>query len=85
MKAGVFGAFLLVLASGAQAETWAADPDHTEVRVYWDHAGFSEQSLEFTKVDGSLTFSLNSVPESCQQSCHRGRTVQSGFVGGHVL
>ncbi|WP_424984344.1 YceI family protein [Microbulbifer sp. S227A] len=48
----------------ALAETWIVDPEHTEVRVYWDHSGFSEQSLEFTKVDGSLNFSLNSVPES---------------------
>lgn len=50
--------------SGAQAEVWTVDPEHTEVRVYWDHSGFSEQSLEFTEVDGSLTFSLNSVPDS---------------------
>lgn len=64
MKAGVLGVFLLSCTPAVQAETWAADPDHTEVRVYWDHAGFSEQSLEFTKVDGSLTFSLNSVPDS---------------------
>ncbi len=58
----------VVAASGwamtAQAETWTVDPQHTEVRVYWDHSGFSEQSLEFTEVDGSLTFSLNSVPDS---------------------
>jgi polyisoprenoid-binding protein YceI len=54
----------LFLASGAGAETWRVDPEHTEVRVYWDHAGFSEQSLEFTRVDGSLNFSMNAVPDS---------------------
>ncbi|MDU9003910.1 YceI family protein [Sedimentitalea todarodis] len=62
IAAGLLAAF--ALASAAQAETWMVDPEHTEVRVYWDHAGFSEQSLEFTEVDGSLNFSLDSVPSS---------------------
>lgn len=62
IAAGLFAALTLVPA--AQAETWMVDPQHTEVRVYWDHAGFSEQSLEFTEVDGSLNFSLDSVPSS---------------------
>lgn len=64
MKDKIIGGFLAVFAATASAETWMADPEHTEVRAYWDHAGFSEQSLEFTKVDGSLTFSLDSVPDS---------------------
>lgn len=55
---------MVTTVSGATAETWRVDPEHTEVRVYWDHSGFSEQSLEFTEVDGSLTFSLDSVPDS---------------------
>ncbi len=54
----------LLFALPAQAETWLANPDHTEVRAYWDHAGFSEQSLEFTRFDGSLQFSLDDVPQS---------------------
>lgn len=62
IAAGVVAAFTLV--SAVHAETWMVDPEHTEVRVYWDHAGFSEQSLEFTEVDGSLNFSLDSVPSS---------------------
>lgn len=62
ITAGIFAVSTMV--SGAQAESWKVDPEHTEVRVYWDHAGFSEQSLEFTEVDGSLTFSLDSVPAS---------------------
>jgi polyisoprenoid-binding protein YceI len=53
-----------VFAACAEADTWRADPDHTEVRAYWDHSGFSEQSLEFTKFDGSLQFSLDAVPQS---------------------
>ncbi|MFD3191037.1 YceI family protein [Sedimentitalea sp. HM32M-2] len=57
-------AALAVFTTTGSAETWLIDPEHTEVRAYWDHAGFSEQSLEFTQVDGSLTFSLNAVPES---------------------
>ncbi len=64
MKSILATAFLSVWASMACAEVWVIDPQHTEVRAYWDHAGFSEQSLEFTKVDGSLTFSLDSVPQS---------------------
>ncbi len=64
MKSSLLAAIFAVTASTGFAETWLADPGHTEVRVYWDHAGFSEQSLEFTEVDGSLEFSLDSVPES---------------------
>lgn len=58
------GLFFMVGALSAAADTWVADPGHTEVRAYWDHSGFSQQSLEFTRFDGSLQFSLDSVPQS---------------------
>lgn len=64
MKALCIAVLFLAGAMGASAETWIADPDHTEVRAYWDHSGFSEQSLEFTSFDGSLQFSLEAVPQS---------------------
>ncbi|SFT44420.1 YceI family protein [Sedimentitalea nanhaiensis] len=64
MKTAAFAAVIAVFCTTVTAETWKIDPDHTEVRAYWDHAGFSEQSLEFTEVDGSLQFSLDSVSES---------------------
>lgn len=64
MKAVFMAGILAVSASLVQAEIWVPDPDHTEVRVYWDHSGFSEQSLEFTKVDGTLDFSVEAIPEA---------------------
>ncbi|MBK0327013.1 YceI family protein [Rhodobacteraceae bacterium F11138] len=63
-KPAALATFLFALGTVASGEIWKIDPDHTEVRAYWDHAGFSEQSLEFTEVDGSLEFSLDSVPDS---------------------
>ena len=40
----------------AEPATYAFNAGHTEVRFYWDHAGVSEQSGEWGKVSGSVTF-----------------------------
>ncbi len=76
IAAGAIAAFALV--SAGQADTWLVDPEHTEVRVYWDHAGFSEQSLEFTEVEGSLSFSLDSVSNSAAFFTIPVRSMQTG-------
>ncbi len=38
------------------AATYGLDAGHTEVRFYWDHAGVSEQSGEWGKVEGTVEF-----------------------------
>lgn len=40
----------------ARADTYALDPDHTEVRFTWDHLGLSRQGGRFTTAAGTLTF-----------------------------
>lgn len=55
---------LVCSASLTGAEIWLPEAEHTEVLVYWDHAGFSEQSLEFTRVEGSLDLSVTAIPEA---------------------
>lgn len=40
----------------ANALTYRFDPDQTEVRFYWDHAGVSEQSGEWRKIRGQVEF-----------------------------
>ncbi len=64
MKIAAWAMIIAILGGAATGETWRADTDHTEVRAYWDHGGFSEQSLEFTEVVGELQFSLESVADS---------------------
>ena len=44
------------LASPALAETYHLDPTHTEVRFLYSHADVSEQSGEWTRVDGTVDF-----------------------------
>ena len=48
-------------AAVAEPVTYRLDPAHTEVRFYWDHAGVSEQSAEWGRVDGTVTFDAEQV------------------------
>ena len=57
-------AFAVALAAAPAAgfaDAFAFDPGHTEVRIYWNHAGFSEQSAEFHVLDGGVTFSPDAL------------------------
>lgn len=49
-------AMLVGLAIPANAETFVVDPEHTEVRVIWDHLGLSRQSGRFMDVRGTVEF-----------------------------
>lgn len=49
------------LAAPAVAETYHLDPGHTEVRFYYSHAGLSEQSGEWTVIDGTVEFDPENV------------------------
>ncbi len=51
----------LLLPASADAAAWKFDQGHTEVRVYWDHAGFSEQAAEWTRVDGTVELDPENV------------------------
>jgi len=47
---------MITLASAGMAETYVLDPGHTEVRFYWNHAGLTKQSGEWTNVSGTIEF-----------------------------
>ena len=50
-------AILTATSSGpASADTYALDPQHTEVRFTWDHLGLSRQGGRFTAAEGTLMF-----------------------------
>ena len=44
------------LGDPARADTYALDPQHTEVRFTWDHLGLSRQGGRFTAAEGTVTF-----------------------------
>ncbi|MGB0507873.1 MAG: YceI family protein [Pikeienuella sp.] len=46
----------LTLGVSANAESYTFDPGHTEVRFYYNHAGLSEQSGEWTIKSGEVEF-----------------------------
>ena len=50
-----------LVAAPAGAATYKFDPGHTEVRAVWDHAGVSEQSARWGKVDGTIDFDPDNV------------------------
>ncbi len=47
---------LMALSTAAMAETYVLDPGHTEVRFYWNHAGLTRQSGEWTNISGTIDF-----------------------------
>lgn len=52
---------LLAMSSAAFAESYVLDQGHTEVRFYWNHAGLTKQSGEWTKVSGTIDFDAGDV------------------------
>lgn len=57
----------LALTSPALAQSYEFEPGHTEVRFYWNHAGVSEQSGEWSGVSGTVDFDKDS-PEATAAS-----------------
>lgn len=56
----VFATLLLglvaTLPAMAKPVTYKLDPDHTQVRVVWNHFGFSNPDANFTHVTGTLVY-----------------------------
>jgi polyisoprenoid-binding protein YceI len=49
-------AYWIVSTTGATADVFTLDRQHTEVRFSWDHLGLSRQSGRFTDVTGTVQF-----------------------------
>ncbi len=56
MKQLLLGTLLTLTATTASAEVYKFDPGHTEIRFYYDHAGLSEQSGQWTVIGGEVDF-----------------------------
>lgn len=52
----------LLLTTPTLAETYYFDTGHTEVRFYYDHVGLSEQSGQWTVIDGTVEFDPENIP-----------------------
>lgn len=74
-----FAATLAVLPVASFADGFAFDPAHTEVRIYWTHAGFSEQSAEFHTIEGGVTFSPDALDTTKADVTVKVDSIDSGF------
>lgn len=54
-------ALAALVTTAAHAESWVPDPDHTEVLISWNHAGFSIQTAKFNQVEGALEFTPGDI------------------------
>ena len=64
-----FAVALAGAATAAQAEsvTYTMDPAHTEVVARWNHFGFSNPSIHFGQVEGTVTYDPDNVAASSVQ------------------
>ncbi len=62
MRSAILAAFAMItFGATAQAESYQFDPGHTEVRFYYNHAGFTEQSGQWKIVKGSVDFDPDDI------------------------
>lgn len=59
-------AALATVATAANAEsvTYTMDPAHTEVVAQWNHFGFSNPTIHFGQVDGTVTYDPDNIEAS---------------------
>lgn len=65
----VLAAALAGATTAAQAEaiTYTMDPAHTQVTAQWNHFGFSNPSIHFGQIDGTVTYDPENVEASSVQ------------------
>lgn len=54
-------------AAHAESVTYTMDPAHTEVVARWNHFGFSNPSIHFGQVEGTVTYDPDNVAASSVQ------------------
>lgn len=74
-----FTAALAAAPAASFADAFAFDPGHTEVRIYWNHAGFSEQSAEFHVLEGGVTFSPDALTATKADVTVKTDSIDTGF------
>ncbi|MGF1474548.1 MAG: YceI family protein [Geminicoccaceae bacterium] len=64
-RAALISGVLVTAVSGTGfAADYRFDAGHTEVRFAWNHAGISNQTAEFTTVDGTVFFDPDNIAEA---------------------
>lgn len=61
IAAALLAAAMTATSAAAEDRIYLPDPEHTEVRFYWDHAGVSEQSGEWGRVEGTVHFDVDNI------------------------
>lgn len=72
-------ALALALATPAVAETYHFDQGHTEIRFYYNHAGLTEQSGEWTAVSGTVEFDPENVTATSADITIDASSVETGW------
>lgn len=62
----------------AADDEWTFDPEHTHVRISWDHLGVSRQSARVDKLYGALSFSPTEPEAGKVQATLISRSLSSG-------
>ena len=70
---------LMTISSAAAAETYVLDASHTEVRFYWNHAGLTTQSGEWTSVSGEVDFDASDVGATAARISIAASSLHSGY------
>ncbi|MCG7518194.1 YceI family protein [Ruegeria sp. Ofav3-42] len=72
-------ALAIALATPAVAETYHFDQGHTEIRFYYNHAGLTEQSGEWTAVAGTVEFDPENVTATSADITIDASSVETGW------
>jgi polyisoprenoid-binding protein YceI len=62
--ATILAGLFMSLPAMAKPVTYKLDPNHTQVRVVWNHFGFSNPSANFTHVNGTLVYDAEHPTQS---------------------
>lgn len=57
----------VAFAAHAESITYTMDPAHTEVVAQWNHFGFSNPTIHFGQIDGTVTYDPDNVEASSVQ------------------
>ncbi|WP_109311832.1 YceI family protein [Ruegeria sp. AU67] len=79
MKLFTASALVLALATPVLAETYHFDQSHTEIRFYYNHAGLTEQSGEWTTVSGTVEFDPENVTATSADITIDASSVETGW------
>lgn len=75
-----FAAALVLSPAAVLADAFVFDPAHTEMRIYWNHAGFSEQSAKFHTLEGGVTFTPDAIAATQADVTVKVDSIDTGYA-----